>query len=173
MTGPIQDYKLLKRRQEISTSLDVHLKMENSLEALKSETPTRSLILLNAGYTGGSGSIEPQAIQDLFCRFNVLRVIMPLSKPYSFLVFPSEKESWAAVLALDQTLQWDRPIMLECIHELPPNLYDPVLTRPEEINGCIPGLHYFPDFISSAEEARILEGIASTEWIPLHYRKVV
>ena len=175
MPGEIQDYKLQKRRQEILASLDLHLSTTNAFDSLVSINPTPFLILLNAGYTGGTGSIDSEAVENRFKEFNVERVVMPLSKPYCFLVFPSSKDAAQARDSLDRSVQWDRPILLEFIHELPLNLYDQVFSAEEEINECIPGLQYISDFVSVAEEEAILDGIygSSNDWISLHYRRVV
>jgi hypothetical protein len=175
MPGEIQDFKLQKRRQEILASLDLHLNTTNAFDSLVSANPTSFLILLNAGCTGGTGSVDSDDVESRFKEFNVERVIMPLSKPYCFLVFRCSNDAAEARDSLDQSVQWDRPILLECIHELPPNLYDRVLSTEEEITGCIPGLHYFSDFVSAAEEEAMLKGIygSSNDWISLHYRRVV
>lgn len=175
MPGEIKDYKLQRRRQEILSSLDLHLNATNAFDSLVSSTPTPYLILLNAGYTGGTGSVDSDAVESRFKEFNVEHVVMPLSKPYCFLVFSSSRDAAEARDSLDQTDQWDRTILLECIHGLPPNLCDRVLSAQEEINECIPGLHYISDFVSLAEEEALLKGIygSSNDWISLHYRRVV
>jgi len=134
-------------------------------------------LLVNIGYTGYTGSvncIDQQSLAALMqsLELNFKASFMPPG-PFSFLEFDCVQDAVAASTCLSQTNQLKRQIRCQFVQCIPDIYSKNVLTLPEEIQSNIPGLHYYPDFITGQEEIELLDKIQDIEeWITLAHRRV-
>jgi alkylated DNA repair protein alkB family protein 8 len=93
--------------------------------------------------------------------------------PFSFIEFDCIKDSEAALTLLSNATVLNRQIRCRYILEIPDIYSRNVLVLPGEIQDNIPGLHYFPEFVTDVEELRLLQEIQGIkEWIVLGHRRV-
>lgn len=169
-----ESYKIAKRRV---ASLRCLIKDSQIPESqLISTDPTNALIILNAGSTGNMHSIHPNDLQKLLESFELIQLIMPLSRPFSIIEFACIQDALNAYKSLNQSHQFGRILQIEFLAMIPRVfLKEIILSDPKEIQEHIPGLIYCPDFITSEEETSLLLDIDRLEdaWIDLHQRRVV
>ena len=139
---------------------------------LSPDSPTSILLLANAGYTGKPGSITSHCLRHhLLKDFRVSQTILPLSRPFSFVVFPDHREASRAKAQLEASPE--STLCVEFVHFVPPGLCPLVLTEPERIHASVPGLHYIPNFVSADDEVLLLSQISDVQdWVSLNYRRV-
>lgn len=148
--------------------MNIFLKYYNTIV---SSTPTTVIVLLNIGFTGSQGSIDPEQLLQFLKSFTYKRSLMP-PRPFCFIEFSSIKDSETAFAFIQQSTFFDRKITLEYLIKIPEIFDHNVLCDPQEIQN-IPGLIYFPDFITDKEEECLLHEIKQIDsWIALNHRQV-
>lgn len=138
---------------------------------LVSSSPTTIIVLMNIGFTGSQGSVDPERLMEFLKSFTYRRSLMP-HRPFCFIEFKTIKDSEIAFEFIQKSTFFGRKVLLEYILKIPEMFDQTVLSDPKEIQS-IPGLIYIPDFITDKEEELLLHEIQKIDsWISLNHRKV-
>ncbi|KAJ8256777.1 hypothetical protein COCON_G00189290 [Conger conger] len=153
--------KLVKRSKEEKKLLRKQLKASHTLlkhEAINTASlPTKTLVVANGGLGNGVSREQLQAVlKDSGC---VETLLMPPNKPYAFVTYGSVEEARRCQVSLNGR-------QLQCQGQAVTLYLSFVENVGSESVACTelpPGLKVLEDFISSEEEAGLLEAI---DWAP-------